>query len=226
MARKSTAFIRDEEDNVLRFEPAHEFLDSSDDSLDDVEHKVKAAQERLTHLRQQQEEIEREKKHLEELRQKQERFGSGKRDILEKLTRSASSLDRELYDAQKLVEEISITRDTFSRHLEILRSLQPEKWSRSQVDEELENALAAIEDAEEDYTKGIRRITTCRRSETASAPETEGHGHDRAHDESTHPQSLPFAGDDWNAWLRRGLAFTLPLIGTLIFALILIRLMF
>jgi len=220
--RKSTPFIRDEEDNVLRFEAPHEVHDINEDSMDDVEHKVKAAQERLTHLRQEQEEIEREKKHLEELRQKQERFGSGKRDILEKLTRSTSSLDRELYDAQKLVEEISITRDTFSRHLEILRSLQPEKWSRSQVDEELENALAAIEDAEEDYTKGVRRITTCRRSETASAPDTEDHPSAPA----AHTTALPFAGDDWNAWLRRGLAFTLPLIGTLIFALILIRLMF
>lgn len=222
MARKSTAFLRDEEDNVLRFEPAPEFMDGSDDSMDDVDHKVKAAQERLTLLRQQQEEIEREKKHLEELRQKQERFGSGKRDILEKLTRSTSSLDRELYDAQKLVEEISITRDTFSRHLEILRNLQPEKWSRSQVDEELENALAAIEDADEDYTKGIRRITTCRRSETASAPDT----HSQFDFETTPAAAAPFAGDDWNSWLRRGLAFTLPLIGTLIFALILIRIMF
>jgi vacuolar-type H+-ATPase subunit I/STV1 len=134
MARKTTAFIRDEEDNVLRFEPVTGFMDGPEDSMDDVNHKVKAAQERLTQLRQQQEEIEREQKHLEELRQKQELFGSGKRDILEKLTRSTSSLDRELYDAQKLVEEISITRDTFSRHLEIIRNLQPEKWSRSQVE--------------------------------------------------------------------------------------------
>ena len=147
MARKSTAFIRDEEDNVLRFEPVTGFMDGPEDSMDDVNHKVKAAQERLTQLRQQQEEIEREQKHLEELRQKQELFGSGKRDILEKLTRSTSSLDRELYDAQKLVEEISITRDTFSRHLEIIRNLQPEKWSRSQVESELDNALTAIEDA-------------------------------------------------------------------------------
>jgi len=221
MARKSTAFIRDEEDNVLRFEPVTGFMDGPEDSMDDVNHKVKAAQERLTQLRQQQEEIEREQKHLEELRQKQELFGSGKRDILEKLTRSTSSLDRELYDAQKLVEEISITRDTFSRHLEIIRNLQPEKWSRSQVESELDNALTAIEDADEDYTKGIRRLSTCRRSETASAPES--------HDFQSPPSSLQsttFANDDWNAWLRRGLAFTLPLIGTLIFALILIRLMF
>ena len=221
MARKSTAFIRDEEDNVLRFEPVTGFMDGPEDSMDDVNHKVKAAQERLTQLRQQQEEIEREQKHLEELRQKQELFGSGKRDILEKLTRSTSSLDRELYDAQKLVEEISITRDTFSRHLEIIRNLQPEKWSRSQVESELDNALTAIEDADEDYTKGIRRLSTCRRSETASAPES--------HDFQPTPSSLqstPFANDDWTAWLRRGLAFTLPLIGTLIFALILIRLMF
>lgn len=221
MARKTTAFSRDEEDNVLRFEPVTGFMDGPEDSMEDVNYKVKAAQERLTLLRQQQEEIEREQKHLEELRQKQELFASGKRDVLEKLTRSTSGLDRELYDAQKLVEEISITRDTFARHLEIIRGLQPEKWSRTQVDVELDSALTAIEDADEDYAKGIRRISTCRRSETASAPDT--------HEPLQITSGLtatPFVNDDWNSWLRRGLAFTLPLIGTLIFALILIRLMF
>ncbi len=220
MARRTTAFARDEEDNVLRFEDAADFMDG-DAAIDDVDHKVKAAQERLTLLRQQQEEIEREKKHLEELRQKQERFATGKRDVLEKLTRSTSGLDRELYEAQKLVEEISLTRDTFARHLDVLRQLQPEKWARSQVDQELDNALAAIEDAEDDYSKGVRRINACRRSEAAllqceldlDTPSGSGSG-------------MPISGDDAAAWMRRGFAFTLPLIGALLAGLILIRLMF
>ena len=221
MARRTTALAREEEDNVLRFEDAADFMEGSA-PIDDVDHKVKAAQERLTLLRQQQEEIEREKKHLEELRQKQERFASGKRDVLEKLARSTSGLDRELYEAQKLVEEISLTRDTFARHLDILRQLQPEKWARSQVDQELDNALAAIEDAEEDYTKGVRRITACRRTEAAllqSELELEVPS-------TSNGAATPFAADDAASWMRRGFAFTLPLIGALLVGLILIRLMF
>ncbi len=216
MARRTTALIQDEEDNVLRFEDAATFLDAAD-AIDDVDHKVKAAQERLTLLRQQQEEIEREKKHLEELRQKQERFGSGKRDVLEKLTRSTSGLDRELYEAQKLVEEISLTRDAFARHLDALRNLQPEKWARSQVDQELDNALAAIEDAEDDYSKGVRRINACRRSEAALLQS------ELAIDA---PETAAFAGDDAATWMRRGFAFTLPLIGALLATLLLARLLF
>ncbi len=222
MARRSTstAYIQDEEDNVLRFDAAAaDFLDS-DGAIDDVDHKVKAAQERLTLLRQEQEEIEREKKHLEELRQKQERFASGKREVLEKLARTTSGLERELYEAQKLVEEISLTRDTFVRHLEALRQLQPEKWARTQVDQELDNALAAIEDAEDDYSKGVRRINACRRSEAALL---------QSELEAETPagtSALPFAGDDPAAWMRRGFAFTLPLIGALLVGLILARLMF
>ena len=219
MTRKTTAFIRDEEENVLRFEPIHDFHGGAEDAIDDVDHKVKAAQERLTLLRQQQEEIEREKKILEDLRQKQERFATGKRDVLEKLSRSAASLDRELYDAQKLVEEISITRDTFSRHLDVLRALQPEKWPRHQVAEELENALAAIEDAEDDYTKSIRRISSFRKGEAHEA-----NGERRAEDI---PAAVaPLAGDDWNAWLRRGLAFPTPMIGALLIGIILVRVLF
>ncbi len=222
MARRTTtAFIQDAEDNVLRFEPASGFMEDDDPAIDDVDHKVKEAQERLTLLRQQQEEIEREKKHLEELRQKQERFATGKRDILEKLARATSGLDRELYDAQKLVEEISLSRDNFARHLEVLRNLQPEKWARSQVDQELGNALAAIEDAEDDYAKGVRRLAACRHSEAAAQT---SHLLDASSD---NPRALSFAAaDDAATWMRRGLAFTLPLIGALLLGLILIRLMF
>jgi chromosome segregation ATPase len=219
--RKTSALIRDEQDNVLRFEVASDLLEDAD-GIDDVEFKVKEAQERLTALRQQQEELERQKKQLEELRVKKERFGHGKRDMIEKLTRTTSTLDRELYDAQKLVEEISITRDTFTRHLDVLRQIQPEKWPPTQVDDELENALAAIEDAEDDYTKGVRRISTCRRAEAVALAE-----------EPLLPRASqegpvqPFsASDDLKTWLRRGFAFTLPLMGALVICLILARLLF
>lgn len=220
--RRTSALLRDEEDNVLRFEVAADLMDDAD-GIDDVENKVKEAQERLTALRQQQEEIERQKKHLEELRVKQERFGHGKRDMIEKLTRTASTLDRELYDAQKLVEEISITRDSFTRHLEVLRHLQPEKWARHQVDEELENALAAIEDAEDDYAKGVRRISSCRRAEAVAHPEEFMPLPAAAPAPAS--EALPIA-DEWKTWLRRGFAFTLPLMGALVLCLILARLLF
>lgn len=215
------------EEDLLRFDDAPEFMESA--PLDDVDHKVKAAQEQLLQLRMQQEEIERQKQHLETLRVKQERFVVGKRDLLEKLARSASGVERDLYDAQKRVEELSLTHDDFRRHLDILKSLQPEKWHRSQVDEELDQALAAIEDAEADFSKGMRRIESLRLVE--SNPVAAGVAHhtltaegDDREAESVFSKASPT--EELIIWLRRGFAFTLPLIGAMLLGLVLAKLMF
>ncbi|WP_395745246.1 hypothetical protein [Prosthecobacter sp.] len=212
------------EDNLLVFEDAPEFMDGHavTSSLENVDSKVKAAQEQLLELRRQQEEIERQKQHLEALRIKQERFVAGKRDLLEKISRSASLVERELYDAQKRVEDLASIHDDFRRHQEILKSLQPEKWHRAQVSEELDSALAAIDDAEGDYAKGIRRLHAMGPQEGVSA------GGPVSLDEANAPVMPAFtsSADDLQTWLRRGFAFTLPLIGTVIVAIVLIRLMF
>jgi chromosome segregation ATPase len=201
-------------------------MDSS--SLNDVDHKVKAAQEQLLQLRMQQEEIERQKLHLETLRVKQERFVSGKRDLLEKITRSAGSVERDLYDAQKRVEELSVIYDDFRRHLDILKSLQPEKWHRSQVDEELDQALGAIEDAEADYSKGLRRLESFRVVESnpiaASVTHAVSHAESERRSEASSSDLSP--SEEIIIWLRRGFAFTLPLIGAMLLGLMLAKLMF
>lgn len=212
------------EDNVLVFDDAPEFMDepSNGTSLDNMDFKVKAAQEQLLQLRMQQEEIERQKQHLEALRVKQERFVAGKRELLEKLGRAATHVEREVYEAQKRVEELSMTHDEFRRHLDVLRSLQPEKWHRTQVDHELDQALVAIEDAEGDYTKGMRRL------QAMAPPETSSHQPGSATDDndSPAPSSFSLGTDDLGTWMRRGFAFTLPLMGTVLVAIVLIRLMF
>jgi predicted RNase H-like nuclease (RuvC/YqgF family) len=213
------------EEDLLRFDDAPEFMDSA--PLEDMDHKVKAAQEQLLQLRMQQEEIERQKQHLETLRVKQERFVAGKRDLLEKLNRSVSGVERDLYDAQKRVEELSLTHDDFRRHLDILKSLQPEKWHRSQVDEELDQALAAIEDAEADFSKGMRRLESLRVVE--SNPIASGMSHAVAPSTSSMEAAAVAhlsPSEELIIWLRRGFAFTLPLIGALLVGLLLAKLMF
>lgn len=214
----------DTDENVLVFDDAPEFMDeeSSRDSLENVDQKVKDAQEQLLKLRMQQEEIERQKQHLEALRIKQERFMAGKRELLDKLARCNNHVERELFDSQKRVEQLTLTHDEFRRHLDILKALQPEKWHRSQVDEELENALSAIEDAENDYAKGLRRLH-------ALAPPDANADELASLDDGDAPVLSPMSAansDDIAAWMRRGFAFTLPLIATVLVAIILIRLMF
>jgi hypothetical protein len=220
MSRRSTtlsapATAKDED--VFMFDQADEFLDGrSTGSMDNVELKVKEAQEQLLQLRHQSEELERQKLHLEQLRIRQDRFVTGKRDLTDKLSRSVTMLERELYDAQKLVEELSITKDSFNRHLETLRSLQPEKWQRSNVDEELDRALSAVEDAGSEYAKGTRRVAAARPAEMQSIEIEDGRA----------PRDSVIADDDASTWMRRGFAFTLPLMGTILLTLVLAKLMF
>lgn len=211
------------EENLLVFDEAPEFMDEAPAgaSLDNMDLKVKAAQEQLLQLRMQQEEIERQKQHLEALRVKQERFVAGKRELLEKLGRANTHVERELYDAQKRVEELSATHDEFRRHLDGLKALQPEKWHRTQVDHELDQALVAIDEAEGDYSKGIRKL------HAMGPPETASFQNDGLSEEPPHAMSsFTASSDDLATWLRRGFAFTLPLMGTVLVAIVLIRLMF
>jgi len=212
-------------DDLLHFDDAPEFMESA--SLDDVDHKVKAAQEQLLQLRMQQEEIERQKHQLETLRVKQERFVAGKRDLLEKLGRSVSHVERELYDTQKRVEELSLTQDDFRRHLDILKSLQPEKWHRSQVDEELDQALAAIQDAEADYSKGTRRLDSLRSVEVVPLTSVMNRQMGSS-EESISDQTMTLSSPtrEMMIWMRRGFAFTLPLIGAMLVGLLLVKMMF
>ncbi len=220
MSRRSTTLsapATPKDEDVFMFDQADEFLDGrSTGSMDNVELKVKEAQEQLLQLRHQSEELERQKLHLEQLRIRQDRFVTGKRDLTDKLSRSVTMLERELYDAQKLVEELSITKDSFNRHLETLRSLQPEKWQRSNVDEELDRALSAVEDAGSEYAKGTRRVAAARPAEMQSIEIEDGRA----------PQNSVMADDDASTWMRRGFAFTLPLMGTILLTLVLAKLMF
>lgn len=218
------------EESLLVFDEAPEFMDepSNSGSLESVDMKVKAAQEQLLQLRAQQEEIERQKQHLENLRVKQERFVAGKRELLDKLNRAATHVERELYEAQKRVDDFNTTNDELRRHLEILKALQPEKWHRTQVDHELDQALVAIENAEGDYTKGMRRLHAMGPPAESSSFNgvTSSDEDDTPASRTSLASSFSAGSDDLATWLRRGFAFTLPLIGTVLVAIVLIRLMF
>lgn len=224
MARKSAstlaappAPVAEAESDLLIFEEADEFITHRAPApMEDVEAKVKEAQEELLHLRQRQEQIQRQQEQLELIRQKQERFARGKRELLDKMGRAVTAIEGELYNTQKLVEELSIAQESTHRHLEVLRSLQPEKWQRAQVDEELDLALAAIEEARADFAKSSRRIEALRpvHAETESAPRA-----------ATGPTFG--AADDMRAWLQRGAAFiAAPLLAAAILGLLFAKLLF
>ncbi len=228
MSRKIAALAtvpESSEDNILRFDDAPEFFTNhGDDSPgEDMDKQVKDAQQRLATLRAQQEEVERQKMILENLRQKQDRFVSGKRDVVEKMDRSLRAIGDELEEARRRVDDLAITHKDFQDHLEELKTILPERWHRSQLDQELDGALGALSEAEVCYEKGIRRVSNGRPVETSSF-----HLGQAQEEEMATPSFGPsaFSNDDLVGWLRRGFAFTLPLMATILIALIIAKLMF
>jgi len=202
----------DEDSSVLRFEESDDFSaypakpspsaknSSGGAEPDDPYGHLKFKQEELLRLRHELEKKEREATELEERRQKEERFATGRREMCEKFSKALARLERELYNSQKAIEEITVARSTFERHLDILRAQQPEAWQRGNIDADLDHALASIEDAEDEYGKSMRRLTSVLHQDgnAVSAPGAAPSG----------PIALP---SDFRACARLGFAFTLPL---------------
>ncbi|WP_139373341.1 hypothetical protein [Prosthecobacter debontii] len=232
MVRRSPALASvpaSEDNNILRFDEAPEFnLGHSDESpMEDMDQQVREAQQRLSRLRAEQEELEHQRKILENLKQKQERFIAGRKDITEKLERSLRAITEDLEDAQRRVEDLATTQEDFRERLEELKMFLPERWHRSQLDQELDRAISSLIEAETSFEKGIRRITSHRPVETSPLHLNP----DEEEDEEGYAGNSRLANvlsgsDDLGTWVRRGFAFTLPLMATILITLILAKLMF
>jgi len=181
------------------------FLDLPEDqsaSPEQLDTQVQRAQEQLLQLKRQQEQIEKQKRELEELSRKQEDLEKGRADMIEKLTRSLVVIERETYETEKRVEQLRMTNATFAQHLDSLERINPKSWSNLDLHKELSKALSAVDDARAEYTKSLTKINA------------------KADSEVINPSALAVenrfdttAGDEtFVVWLKRGFAFTLPIL--------------
>ena len=123
------------------------------DQNDAFDQELASAQEQLRALREKEVEIEKQRDELKQLSVKQERFGSGRRDIVNKMSRSIIAIERSLQEKEKQMEQMLAARDAFMQHLDILKELRPENWSRSHLSEELDRALALIDGADRPFAR-------------------------------------------------------------------------
>jgi hypothetical protein len=156
------------------------------------------AQEQLLDLRQKQEVLERRRAELEDLQLKQERFLKGRVDVVERLTKGLTRLDRDTFQARKRLEMLEHAKETFTAHLDCIEGFNPEHWSRADLRSELVRATAALEDAEQDYAEAMGRL---------GMGGSAGDAEDEA-PAGPAPRALP----GFQYWLMAGLAFTLPLL--------------
>ncbi|CAN5455176.1 hypothetical protein BH20VER3_BH20VER3_14860 [soil metagenome] len=188
-----------------RIRPTEQMLELNEDESVSTEHldsQVQKAQEQLLQLKRQQEQIEKQKRELEELSRRQEELEHGRAEMTDKLTRSLVVLEREAYDAQKKMEQLRATRESFSQHLDLLEAIDPRTWNPADLNKELSRALSTVDDARTEYSQQRSRLqATADENESIPLPEASS-GFDQGNG-MVH---------SFGQWLQIGLAFTLPLI--------------
>ncbi len=169
-----------------------------------IDSQVQKAQEQLLNLRRQQELIEKQKRELEELSRRQEELEQGRTDLVEKLTRAMVVVERQATEAQKRVEQLHATSESFGAHLRALEGINPKSWASADLQRELNRALGMVDHARTEYNQQKGRLLT-------EGPEDAGDGGDGARDR----YDELFGGEsDHNFlyFLKAGVAFTLPLV--------------
>ncbi len=174
---------------------------------DNMDQRVHHAQERLSRLRKEADEIEREKSALEELRRKQQGFIQGRTEMMERLSRAVALLDRETTDNRRKIEQMIHMRDSFAEHMDAVHGLTPEDWSRQNLQHELTNALAIIEDAKMEYDRSMIRLQAFTQAPVAPSGPTS-----QPLVAPSPPALFPLAisRSTYRQWAFCGLAFTTP----------------
>jgi hypothetical protein len=187
-----------------KIRPIEQMLDLSEEEALSAEHldeQMQKAQEQLLQLKRQQDQIEKQKRELEELSRRQEELERGRAEMTDKLTRSLVVLEREAYNAQKRLEQLRATRESFGQHLELIEAIDPKSWNSADLHKELSRALSTVDDARTEYADQRSRL--------------------QATEENAGDASLPDAvsdtyglngGRSFSQWLQIGIALTLPLI--------------
>lgn len=138
---------RTDEPDLLDISP------SGKGSVEDLTRELAEHQERLLALKRQQDEVESRKRELEELSQRRAELTSGQKSIREKLTRAITLLERAEYDAQREIETIRTTRQSFKEHLAEVEAINPKDWEPEEVDEQLTRSLSIIDHAQTSYAQ-------------------------------------------------------------------------
>src|SRR5260370_34267883 len=103
-----------------KIRPIEQMLELTEEESLSPEHldsQMQKAQEQLLQLKRQQEQLEKQKRELEELRRRQEARDNARAEMTDKLARALVVLEREAYNAQKRLEQLRATRESFGQHL-------------------------------------------------------------------------------------------------------------
>lgn len=165
------------------------------------EEQLAQQQKLLADLKRKQTELEERKKHLEELNSRRKEIAEGQRWLREKMIRGLTLLERAEHEVRREMEEIQIARQSFEENLKEIESIDPASWD----EETLNRSLSKVDHARAIYAQFRARIDALSgrdlSGESTSDEETDGVA-----------EGDPFGSPSFFELVRRGFAFTLPLL--------------
>lgn len=174
------------------------YLDLAEENPEDLGEEVQKTNTELEKLKRQLEDIEKQKVRLEELKRRQDELDNGRSDMMDKLTRSLVTVQREADETQKRLEQLHNIHNSFTQHLRFIESINPKAWSAAEMPKELSKALSAVEDARSEYVKAQAKIAVDVPGEASVA--------------GSYEQEYGYVEEKGLMyWLKSGFAFTLPL---------------
>ena len=165
---------------------------------------VQKAHEQLLSLKRQQESIEKQKRELEEMSRRQEQLHAGRSEMVDRFTRAAVVLEREIYDAQRRVEQLQAINESFTQHHQYIESISPKNWEGLDINKELAKALGAVDDARAEYNKSLPKISP-ENDASRGDPMAASAGFQIDYNAGSSEKDFVY-------WLKAGFAFTLPLL--------------
>ncbi len=177
---------------------------------DEANAQLATAKAEMDRLQRKQGELEREKQTLEDLLGKQDQYERGRQEMIDKLSESIISLQKLEEHASRQVAIYSATRERFGEFAEELQSIDDSRWTDGTFREELNKAVAQIDNARKEFVKGQAAV------EAVGGPVS-------LYDESRPRGAIADDFDESNGrtfvqWVQVGLAVSLPLIITLAIA--------
>jgi uncharacterized protein YnzC (UPF0291/DUF896 family) len=169
---------------------------------------LRQQQERLLELKRQQELVERRKRELEELNQKRHELRTGQKMLREKLTRALTLLERAEYEARREIEQIEGIRAIFREHLDEIETIDPSLWNQENLEDELTKSLSKIDHAKNIYFQHRAK------ADALSGQDLADEANEAAIEAEQSETALPEAS--FVEMVRRGFAFTLPLLVVLV----------
>src|SRR6185436_17777970 len=117
--------------------------------------------------------------------------------------------EREAYDSQKKVEQLRVTHESFTQHLQHIEAIDPKSWNPTELHKELSRALSTVDDARAEFSQQRSRLQAAEDSSDVPLPEVApdigGLG----------------GGRSFMQWMQIGFAFSLPLIVCIFIGLLL-----